>query len=82
MDGPVAWRFDVELPQPEGGVLPRVCYVKLPDRDKAVKALVREHPKANFPIHRAKPVSNDALDEAFHGDSFLLDEEVRCVQPS
>jgi hypothetical protein len=83
MDRPiVAWKFDVELPQPGGGVLPLVCYVKLPDRGLAAKALIKAYPKANFRINRATPVSDEKLDEAFPADSLSADEVVRCVQSS
>ena len=75
----VAWKFDVELPQPDGGALSRVCYVKLADRDLAVEALMREYPNAKFRILRGKSVSEETLDGAFPGDNFLADDVVRCV---
>lgn len=73
------WKFDVKTTQANGGILPRVCYVKLKDREFAAKALIKAYPKANFAIHRGTPVSDEHLDEAFPGDSFLADEVVRCV---
>jgi hypothetical protein len=71
----VAWKFDVELPQPDGGALARLCYVRLPDRDLAVKALLNAYPNAKFMLRKGKSLSSEQAHEAF-GQSV---EVVLCV---
>jgi hypothetical protein len=78
----VAWKFVAEVPQDDGRVLPRYCYVKKPDRDEAAKALWEHHPGANFRIDIAQPLTQTQLDEALgSGNGVLADEIVRCIQP-
>jgi hypothetical protein len=78
----VAWKFVAELRQGDGRILPRYCYVKKADRDQAAKALWESHPGANFRIDVGEPLTQNPLDEALgSGNSFLIDEIVRCVQP-
>jgi hypothetical protein len=73
-----AWKFLVELKQPDGSTLPRTCYVRLADRDAAAKALIKERPDANFRIDYGEPLTEGDLHKAL-GDTFLRDEVVRCV---
>jgi hypothetical protein len=69
----VAWKFVAELKQPGGDVLPRVCYVKVANKDAAVKALLKQRPDAHFRIDAGEPLTEAGLYEALQ-DSFLPDE--------
>lgn len=77
-----AWKFLAEVPQEDGRMLLRYCYVKLTDRNAAAKALWEYYSGANFRIDTGEGLTQSQLDEAFDsGDTFLTDEVVRCVQP-
>lgn len=77
-----AWKFVAEIPQEDGRVLPRYCYVKKANRNEAAKALSENHPGANFRIDTGEALTQIQLDEILgSGDTFLIDEIVRCVQP-
>jgi hypothetical protein len=77
----IAWKFIAEIPQEDGPPMPRVCYVRVADRNQAAKALLEHYPGANFRIDTGEWLAQDQLDEARgSGDGFLVDKIVRCVQ--
>jgi len=81
-DAAIAWKFIAAIPQGNGPPMPRLCYVRMADRNQAAKALWEQHPGASFRIDTGESLTQDQLDEALgSGNGFLIDEIVRCVQP-